>query len=94
MSLSDSSALSSPPSTDDEAPDFATEALSSTKAGGSQIGVSPPARKKRPVSPPHEEAFADNPDIAVSLRFSESLRQAGRVSSFLVPLLASEASIC
>lgn len=28
--------------------------------------VPPPAKKKRPVSPPHEYVLADNPDIAVS----------------------------
>ena len=28
--------------------------------------TSPPAKKKRPPSPPHEYVLADNPDIAVS----------------------------
>lgn len=27
---------------------------------------SPPAKRKRPASPPHEYVLADNPDIAVS----------------------------
>ena len=36
------------------------------KQGLSTTPTSPPAKKKRPPSPPHEYVLADNPDIAVS----------------------------
>ena len=36
------------------------------KQGLSATPTSPPAKKKRPPSPPHEYVLADNPDIAVS----------------------------
>lgn len=37
------------------------------------IRVSPPAKKQRLASPPHEYELADNPDIAVSLVGLQSL---------------------
>lgn len=37
------------------------------KSGGPAIRISPPAKKQRLPSPPHEYVLADNPDIAVSL---------------------------
>lgn len=36
------------------------------KQGLSATPTSPPAKKKRPPSPPHEYVLADNPHIAVS----------------------------
>ena len=40
------------------------------KHGSSAAPKSPPVKKKRPPSPPHEYVLADNPDIAVSsIRF-------------------------
>ena len=36
------------------------------KHGSSAAPQSPPVKKKRPPSPPHEYVLADNPDIAVS----------------------------
>src|SRR6195952_1913125 len=65
-----SSALSPPPSSDDEMAPF----LLSRKSSPAQSPVdmsSPPATsspskgKKREPSPPHEDVLADNPDIAV-----------------------------
>jgi hypothetical protein len=35
------------------------------KGAGKAIQVSPPPKKQRPASPPHEYVLADNPDIAV-----------------------------
>ena len=72
MSDSESSALSSPPSTDDEmpeptpAPKSSVKSISKNNASILSFVESSPARKKRPASPPHEEVLADNPDIAVS----------------------------
>jgi len=72
MSDSESSALSSPPSTDDEmpeptpAPKSSAKSISKNNASILSFVESSPARKKRPASPPHEEVLADNPDIAVS----------------------------
>ena len=37
------------------------------KQGSSTIPTSPPAKKKRPPSPPHEYVLADNAEIAVSV---------------------------
>lgn len=76
MSSSDLSELSSPLSTDEEidAPisrstlDFYLKGKNGTSAASS----SPPARKKRSPSPPHEYVLADNPDIAVSAMISFS----------------------
>ena len=68
MSSSDISSLSSAESieTDDEL-------LSGNTRGGTldhyfkkDKAASPPTKKKRPASPPHEYVLADNPDIAVS----------------------------
>ena len=75
MSLSDSSALSSPPSTDDEDSSLQTikkdgmlKFISRDGAHGSATRADdPPPQKKRPASPPHEYVLADSPDIAVSL---------------------------
>lgn len=81
--LSSLSSLSSPPSTDDEmpapvAPRLKLTPQKSKKKNGTILSFfkSPePARKKRPASPPHEMAFEDNDDIAVSQR------RVGRVHS-------------
>lgn len=67
MSDSDSSSgLSEAPEEEVQklAPIFLT-AKKATKKACPPPPVSPP-RPKRPASPPHEEVFADNPDIAVS----------------------------
>ncbi|OCL09124.1 hypothetical protein AOQ84DRAFT_439185 [Glonium stellatum] len=75
MSDSESSALSSPPSTDDEmpviisAPKSSVKSTSKNNASILSFVESPPARKKRPASPPHEEVLADNPDIAFIVMF-------------------------
>ncbi|KAK2791666.1 hypothetical protein FQN52_004582 [Onygenales sp. PD_12] len=66
MSNSDSSSLSSPPSTDDE-----TVAASINRSFGLEKYFKPkkpasPPPPKRAPSPPHEYVLADNPDIAVS----------------------------
>lgn len=82
MSSSDLSELSSALSTEDD--------LSIDSVKGSSLDhyfgngstatqhAPPPAKKKRPASPPHEYVLADNPDIAVgfaliSTHFSKSL---------------------
>ncbi|KAH0551695.1 hypothetical protein GP486_007086 [Trichoglossum hirsutum] len=74
MSSSESSPLSSPPSTDDE---IVLPLSKNDRA--SQVGVctpatttgSSPAQKKRPrpVEPPHQYVLADNPDIAFIVMF-------------------------
>lgn len=71
MSSSELSELSSGLSSEDE------NILGSTQGGaldnylkkgvGRAIRISPPVKKQRPASPPHEYVLADNPDIAVSL---------------------------
>jgi hypothetical protein len=74
MSSSESSPLSSPPSTDDEIV-LSLSKNDRTKQGGvctpATTTGSSPAQKKRPrqVEPPHEYVLADNPDIAVSLTY-------------------------
>lgn len=67
MPLSDTSSLSSALSTDDE------EDITQRVRGGNldhyfqnASTTSPPVKKKRQASPPHEPVLADNPDIAVS----------------------------
>lgn len=69
MSSSDLSELSSALSTED---DISIESIHGGKLDQylRQIPIanehsSPPAKKKRPTSPPHEYVLADNPDIAV-----------------------------
>ena len=42
------------------------------KQGSSTAPTSPPAKKKRPPSPPHEYVLADNAEIAVSVADSPS----------------------
>ncbi|KAL1296551.1 hypothetical protein AAFC00_000055 [Neodothiora populina] len=83
MSDSESSALSSPPASDDErlAPIFLKARSKKTKAGSNnnakkikKINVAPPTppsppRPKRSPSPQHEETLADNPDIAFITMF-------------------------
>lgn len=74
MSDSESSALSSPPASEDEkkfAPIFLKAKANKTKV--KKIVLAPPEppsppKPKRSPSPAHEEVLADNPDIAVSLR--------------------------
>lgn len=68
MSDSDSSGLSSAPEEEVKklAPIF-QKAKKATKKAAPPPKASPP-RPKRAPSPPHEETFADNPDIAVSWR--------------------------
>ena len=39
--------------------------------------ASPPAKKKRPPSPPHEYALADNADIAVSWQTLQNMARSG-----------------
>lgn len=71
MSSSELSDLSSALSSEDE---NVVEALSSAgklhhyfeKGSVVTEQASPPAKRKRPASPPHEYVLADNPDIAVS----------------------------
>jgi hypothetical protein len=71
MSMSDSSSLSSAPSTEDEAVaksvnrSIGLEKYFKPKPKTAPKNVSPPP-PKRPASPPHEYVLADNPDIAVS----------------------------
>lgn len=73
MSLSDSSSLSSPPSSDDEVevkvmpkPIGLNKYFKpASKAEPTKEPSSPPL-PKRPASPPHEYVLADNADIAVS----------------------------
>jgi hypothetical protein len=36
------------------------------KGASAPVAASPPAKRKRPASPPHEYVLADNADIAVS----------------------------
>ena len=72
MSDSDLSSLSSAESieTDEEllATTVKTGTLDAYLKNGARgtNAASPPAKKKRPVSPLHEYVLADNPDIAVS----------------------------
>ena len=73
MSLSDSSSLSSPPASDDEAevnimpqPTGLNKYFKpAPKAEAVKASSSPPL-PKRPASPLHEYVLADNADIAVS----------------------------
>lgn len=72
MSASDSSELSSPPTTDDEAvaqilpqPSGLDRYFKPAAKGTPKVPSSPPP-PKRPASPPHEYVLADNADIAVS----------------------------
>jgi hypothetical protein len=73
MSLSDSSSLSSPPSSDDEAeasimpqPTGLNKYFKPAPKPEAIKAPSPPPLPKRPASPPHEYVLADNADIAVS----------------------------
>ncbi|KAI9760187.1 MAG: hypothetical protein M4579_001802 [Chaenotheca gracillima] len=77
MSLSDSSPLSSPPSSEDEEPvlqfskkdgklNFASKKSSETPATTTEVS---PSQKKRAPSPPHEYVLADDPDIAFIVMF-------------------------
>jgi len=67
-----SSALSSPPSSEDEMPIKLSKpsvASASPPQPSSEDEASrevSPARKKRVASPPRDEVLADNPDIGVS----------------------------
>ena len=78
MSSSDLSDLSSPLSTDDDLslPSIPSNNLDHyfKNASGHPAQASPPAKKKRPPSPPHEYVLADNPDIAVSIKNFRKLR--------------------
>jgi len=81
MSQSDSSTLSSPPSTDDEAVAKAVDKSvglkkwfkPASKASTPKVPSSPPL-PKRPASPPHEYTIDDNEDIAVRLGLSTERR--------------------
>jgi hypothetical protein len=71
MSASDSSELSSPPTTDDEVvakaltkPSGLNRYFKPAPKGTPKVPSSPPP-PKRPASPPHEYVLADNADIAV-----------------------------
>ena len=48
------------------------------KSARPAIRISPPAKKQRPVSPPHEYVLADNPDIAVSLTGLQSYQDVNK----------------
>ncbi|MCJ1390764.1 hypothetical protein MMC18_003625 [Xylographa bjoerkii] len=75
MSESDISSLSSAPSIDSDDELIANPARSGTldkyfKNGACSTSVtSPPPKRKRPVSPPHDYVLADNPDIAFIVMF-------------------------
>jgi hypothetical protein len=77
MSDSDSSsALSTPPDTDDEV--FAEDAPTTTedtKETATPPAASAPRSRKRSPSPPHTEVLADNPDIAVRALQTRPRRQ-------------------
>ena len=71
MSSSDLSELSSSLSSEDEissAPSAPGKLDHYFKPGLKAAPKSPPIKKKRPPSPPHEYVLADNPDIAVSTK--------------------------
>ena len=80
MSLSDTSSLSSPPTTDDEGP---PDTLSKPKGLNKYFKPAPksqppqepssPPLSKRPASQPHEYVLADNGDIAVSGSLADQL---------------------
>ncbi|KAF1985902.1 hypothetical protein K402DRAFT_356303 [Aulographum hederae CBS 113979] len=79
MSMSDSSSLSSAPSSDDEMPDFppnldGTSTPRPASSPATKVQSSP--LKKRAASPPHEEVFADDPDIAVLVMFRSRFSEA------------------
>ncbi|KAI9807318.1 MAG: hypothetical protein M1833_000061 [Piccolia ochrophora] len=83
MSLSDSSALSSPPSSGDEAPvhlskkDGILKFFSKERAASpGSSSDEPPASRKRQPSPPHEYVLADHPDIAVVVMFRSRFNEA------------------
>ncbi|KAJ9661748.1 hypothetical protein H2201_006419 [Coniosporium apollinis] len=82
MSDSESSALSSPPGSDDElspVPEMMPD-LPAFKAARHDTSMSPPPdstpKRKRPASPPHEEVLADNPDIAFIVMFRSRFSEA------------------
>lgn len=70
MSSSDLSELSSSLSSDNEIVEpcrkGTLEQYFKGKNGVGADSASPPAKKKRPPSPPHEYVLADNADVAVS----------------------------
>jgi hypothetical protein len=73
MSLSDSSSLSSPPTSDDEVeadiipqPTGLNKYFKPAPKSEAIKAPSSPPLPKRPASPPHEYVLADNADIAVS----------------------------
>lgn len=70
MSSSGLSDVSSPLSTDEELANAPIRPGSLEhffkNAAGKTKQASPPAKRKRPPSPPHEYVLADNADIAVS----------------------------
>ena len=72
MSSSDLSDLSSPLSSDSDKVHSiqkgTLEHYFKAKQTASANPSSPPAKKKRPPSPPHEYVLADNVDIAVSVK--------------------------
>ena len=75
MSLSDSSSLSSPPSSDDEAevnimpqPTGLNRYFKPAPKAEAIKAPSSPPLPKRPASPPHEYVLADNAEISVSAR--------------------------
>ncbi|KZF22547.1 hypothetical protein L228DRAFT_238492 [Xylona heveae TC161] len=82
MSLSDSSALSSAPPSEDELslPSDDERRLSSSSSNNvkraSSPLESPPPQRKREPSPPHEYVLADNPDIAFLVMFRSRFNEA------------------
>ncbi|KAI9687567.1 MAG: hypothetical protein M1822_002177 [Bathelium mastoideum] len=67
--MSDSSSLSSPPLSEDEARlNMKMDAAAKRASIDSSDEAPKSPKRKRPASPPHEEVLADNPDIPVSRR--------------------------
>ena len=67
LEMSDSSSLSSPPMSDDEAQVIMKADAAKKRASvDTSDDVPKTPKRKRPASPPHEEVLADNPDIPVS----------------------------
>ena len=81
MSSSDLSDLSSPLSTDQDVGPTPPKSknLDHYFKNAHATKPSPPPKKKRLPSPPHEYVLADNPDIAVSAKANSSNYSVGRV---------------
>ena len=101
MSLSDSSSLSSPPSSDDEAEvnimPQPTGLNRYFKAAQKPEAVKAPSSTplpRRPASPPHEYVLADNADIAVgAYKHTRSARNTGIAADRLQPTVHCHVSV-